>query len=117
MMVSVLLVFLLFAVLQVAAVFYVKSVVAAGASDGARYAANADVDAAAGAPRASRTIGQALGAGMARRVPCSGREVIDDASSLATAQVTCRGRIRSVFVPLGVFVTIDVTAQSLKEHP
>jgi Flp pilus assembly protein TadG len=62
-MISILLVFLLFAVLQVAALFYVRSVAAAAASDGARYAANADIDPSAGGSRASAAIGQGLGVG------------------------------------------------------
>lgn len=116
-MISVLLVFLLFAVLQVAAVFYVRSVVAAAAADGARYAANASVDPAAGGPRASTLIGRGLGTGMARRLPCTGGQVIDPASGLVTAEVRCQGRIRSVFVPIGALVNIDVSGQSLKDAP
>lgn len=116
-MISVLLVFLLFAVLQVAAVFYVRSVVAAAAADGARYAANASVDPAAGGPRASALIGRGLGTGMARRVQCAGGQLVDQVSGLVTAEVRCQGRIRSVFVPIGALVDIDVSGQSLKDAP
>lgn len=114
-MISVLLVFLLFAVLQVAAVLYVRSVVAAAAADGARYAANASVDPAAGGPRASNLIGRGLGTGMARRLPCAGDQLIDPASGLVTAEVRCQGQIRSMFVPIGALVDIDVSGQSLKD--
>jgi len=116
-MISVLLVFLLFAVLQVAAVLYVRSVVASAAADGARYGANADVDPAAGGARASTLIGRGLGTGMARRLPCEGGQVIDEASGLVTAEVRCQGRIRSVFVPIGALVDIKVSGQSLKDAP
>jgi len=116
-MISVLLVFLLFAVLQVAALFYVRSVVASAAADGARYGANADVDPAAGGARASTLIGRGLGTGMARRLPCEGGQVIDEASGLVTAEVRCQGRIRSVFVPIGALVDIKVSGQSLKDAP
>lgn len=116
-LISVLLVFLLFAVLQVAAVFYVRSVVAAAAADGARYAANAGVDPISGGPRASTLIGRGLGAGMARRLPCAGGQLIDAASGLVTAEVRCQGRIRSVFVPVGALVSINVSGQSLKDAP
>jgi hypothetical protein len=116
-MVSVLLVFLLFAVLQVAAYFYVKSVAAASAADGARYGANAGLDPEVGGPRASLLIGQALSPSMAQRLPCIGEQATDGASGLVTARVQCRGQIASIFFPIGAFVTIDVSGQSLKERP
>jgi hypothetical protein len=115
-MISILLVFLLFAVLQVAALFYVRSVAAAAASDGARYAANADIDPSAGGSRASAAIGQGLGVGMARSLPCTSA-VLDAGNGLQATQVRCSGRIRSVFLPIGAFVTVDVTGQSLREVP
>ncbi|HEX8082567.1 MAG TPA: TadE/TadG family type IV pilus assembly protein [Jatrophihabitans sp.] len=114
---SVLLVMLLFAVLQVAAVFYVRSVASAAAADGARYAANAGVPAQAGAERAASLLAQALSPGMARRLPCAGGLVAEDGSGLVTAEVRCRGTIRSVFLPIGALVTVDVSGQSLKDDP
>ena len=60
-MMSVLLVFLLFAVLQVAVYFYARNIVAASAADAARYAANAGVDPASGGPRADALIRTATG--------------------------------------------------------
>lgn len=114
-MISALLVMLLFAVLQIAAVFYVRSVAAAAASDGARYAANADVDPAAGGQRASTVLRNGLGAGMAQSLPCTGAPVVDGATGLQTARVECTGQIRSMFLPIGMFVRIKVTGQSLKE--
>jgi hypothetical protein len=116
-LISVLLVFLLFAVLQVAAYFYVKSVAAASAADGARYGANAGLDPEVGGPRASVLIGQALSPSMAQRLPCTGEQAIDAASGLVTAKVRCRGQIASIFFFIGAFVTIDVSGQSLKERP
>jgi hypothetical protein len=115
-MISVLLVFLLFAVLQVAAYFYVKSIAAASAADGARYGANAGLDPGVGGPRASLLIGQALSPTMAQRLPCAGEQATDAASGLVTARVRCRGQITSIFLPIGAFVTIDVSGQSLKER-
>ncbi len=116
-MMSVLLVFLLFAVLQVAAVFYVRSIVSSAAADGARYGANAGVDPADGGPRASTLIERAMSAGMARQIPCVGAQTVDVASGLLTSAVACRGKIKSIFFPIGAFVTIDATGQSLKEQP
>lgn len=114
---SVLLVMLLFAVMQVAALFYVRSVAAAAAADGARYAANAGVSPQAGGERATALLGRALGTGMARRLPCAGDVVAEPGSGLATAEVRCRGTIRSVFLPLGALVRVEVSGQSLKDDP
>src|ERR1700759_3897468 len=71
-LVSVLLVFLLFAVLQVAALFYVRNIVAASAADGARYAATSDQSAAVGGQRASQRIASSLSSEVADGVPCQG---------------------------------------------
>lgn len=116
-MISVLLAFVLFAVLQVAALLYVRSVTAASAAAAARYAANANVDVSAGSARGTTLIEQALSAGMAHRLPCDSQLAADARSGLATARVRCHGQIRSIFLPLADLVTIDVTAESLKEQP
>ncbi|MGX7680855.1 TadE family protein [Jatrophihabitans sp. DSM 45814] len=116
-MVSVLLIFMLFGVLQVAALLYVRSVVSAAASDGARYGADSGVDPSAGGPRASDLITEALSPGLARRIPCVGSAITDPATGVDTAKVTCRGDIRSIFLPVGALVSIDVSGQSLRERP
>lgn len=116
-MISVLLVMLLLAVLQVAALYYVRSVAGAAAADGARYAANAGVDPAAGGPRASSLLARGLGSSTAHQLPCTGRSSVDAASDLVTAQVDCRGRIRSLLLPIGALVTVQVSARSLKDVP
>jgi TadE-like protein len=114
---SVLLVMLLFAVVQVAALFYVRSVAASAAADGARYAANAGVSPQAGGERASTLLGRALSPGMARRLPCAGFLIAEAGSGLGTTEVRCRGTISSVFLPIGALVTVDVSGQSLKDDP
>ena len=116
-MISALLVFLLFGVLQVAAVLYVRSVVAASAADGARYAAAAGVGPAAGGARANQLIAQALSPSLSRGIPCTGTTVVDPASGLRVDSVVCTGHIRSIFVPVGVFVDIHVRSRSLDETP
>jgi Flp pilus assembly protein TadG len=116
-MMSVLLVFLLFAVLQVAIFFYVRTIVSSAAADGARYAANVGVDSAAGGERASQLVGHALSGSLARDVPCVGTVVVDPASGIATSEVRCEGRIRSIFFPIGSLVTISADAHSLREVP
>jgi hypothetical protein len=116
-LIMVLLLMLLYAVLQVAVLYYVRSVAGASAADGARYAANADAGPADGARRASQEIGRGLGSAMAARLPCTGEVVPDPASSLQIARVHCQGRIRSLLLPLGAFVQIRVTGQSFKDRP
>jgi Flp pilus assembly protein TadG len=114
-LISVLLVFLLFAVLQVAVYFYARNIVAASAADAARYAANAGVDARAGGPRAVELIRDGLGSGAAEQFSCRGSTTNDAASGLALATVHCSGRLTFTFLPLGVPLRIDVTSSSLKE--
>jgi Flp pilus assembly protein TadG len=116
-MITVLLVFLLFAVLQVAALFYVRSVTSAAAADGARFAANANVEPAAGGPRASALVAHGLGGRLAGQLPCVGQAMPDPGSGLVTAEVHCQGRIRSLLLPIGAFVRVDVTGRSLKDPP
>lgn len=115
-MIAALLVFLLFAVLQVALLFYVRTVVASSAADGARYAGAADVPTAAGAARASSLIADGLDAGVAAQVPCTATDEVDAASGLATVRVHCEGDIASVFLPIGAFVHIDVDSRVLSER-
>ena len=114
-MISVLLLFLFFAVLQVALVFYVRNIVEASAADGALYAASSGVAAEDGGTRASTEIGKSLSSTVARSVPCVGSLGTDAASGLPTTMVRCQGNIKSAFLPLGSLVRIDVTSRSLTE--
>jgi Flp pilus assembly protein TadG len=114
-MMSVLLVFLLFAVLQVAVYCYARNIVAASAADAARYAANAGVDPASAGPRADELIRKGIGAGEGSRIPCRGSTTTDPASGLTVATVHCRGRLKLTFLPLDLPLWIDVTTSSLKE--
>lgn len=115
-MIAVLLVFLLFAVLQVALLFYVRTVVASSAADGARFAGSADVTPAEGAQRATSLIASGLNADVAAQVPCTASEQRDPASGLATVEVHCEGRISSLFLPIGAFVHVDVRSHVLREQ-
>ncbi len=114
-MVSVLLVFLLFAVLQVAALFYVRTIIAASAADGARYAATSDEPVQVGGLRASQRIASSLSAQVASGVPCRGTAGEDAASGLDTTSVHCEGTIKSIFLPFGALVHVSVTARALTE--
>ena len=115
-MVTVLLVLLLFGVLQVAALFYVRSVVASAASDGARYGANAGVEPSAGGQRASELISRGLTDNLAKGISCVGQQERDPETGTAVASVRCQGRIRSVFLPLGALIAVSASGQSLREQ-
>jgi hypothetical protein len=115
--VAVLLVFLLFAVLQIAALFYVRSIVAASAADGARYAVNADVGPDAGAARATAQIRDGLNDRIAADVPCTGSVSIDPVSGLRLTSVRCTGSIHSLLLPFAALIGIDVRSRSLEEGP
>ena len=113
-MVTVLLIFLVFAVLQVAVYLYVRNIVQASAAAGARYAANQGVDYASGGEHASVLLRQGPGATIARNLPCRGSPG-RDVSGLPLAVVHCGGHLKSIFLPLGRVLSIDVTARVLKE--
>lgn len=110
-----LLVFLLFAVLQVAVYFYARTVVAASASDAARFAASADVDPAVGAARARELIADSLDADDAASVPCESGPSTDAATGLATVTVRCHGEVGLLLLPLHVPLVIDIRSSALRE--
>ena len=114
---AVLLIFLLFAVLQIAALFYVRSIVAASAADGARYAANADVGPEAGARRATDLIRDGLNEQIAGDVPCSGSVSADPDTGLRLTSVRCTGSIHSLLLPVAALIGIDVRSRALEEGP
>jgi Flp pilus assembly protein TadG len=115
-MISVLLLFLLLAVLQVAVYFYARNVAASSAADGARYAAAEGVDPRAGGARATDLIGSGLDSTDASAIICTGVPGRDAATGLAVATVRCRGQIRLLFSPLRLPLTIDVSSSVLKEQ-
>jgi Flp pilus assembly protein TadG len=114
-LISALLVLLLFGVLQVAVYFYARTVVAAAASDAARYAANAGVGPDAGADRARRLITDGLNSGDAASVPCTSGASVDVATGLPTVTVHCTGRVGLLLLPLHMPLRVDVRASALKE--
>jgi hypothetical protein len=114
-MISVLLVFLLFAVLQVGLYVYARNVIASAASEGASYGADQDVGAAVGGERATALISKGLGPGEAKRIPCVGSTDTDRASGLTVAKVRCRGQVKMILAPLLMPLRIDVAAEAVKE--
>lgn len=114
-LISVLLVFLLFGVLQVAVYFYARVIVSSSAADAARYAATAGIPPGAGAERAERLIAQSLGGGRATRIRCTSRIGTDAASGYAVTTVHCTGRVRAMLVPLDIPLRLDLTSSALRE--
>lgn len=116
-MMTVLLVLLLFAVLQVAIYVYARNVVSSAVADAARYAATNDPD--SGAQRANDLVAKGLNRRSADALRCVGRTDTDAASGLATVTVRCAGRIGPTFLPLGLLpLRVDVSSSVLQEpHP
>jgi Flp pilus assembly protein TadG len=114
-LVSVVLVFLLFAVLQVAVYAYIRHVVIADAANAARYAAASGVSVEAAIPRANALISSHLGAAAAHDLKCVASQTVDGASGLMLVSVQCHGPIRSLFLPVGTFLNLDISTSALKE--
>jgi Flp pilus assembly protein TadG len=113
-MVSMLIVALLLAVLQVAVYVHVRNVVTASAQAGARYAANADVASAAGAPRTVEIVARATSVQTAEGLTCSSREEVDP-SGLTLVVVRCSGAVPTLLATLGNLLPLEVTGRAVKE--
>ena len=113
-LVSVLVLTLLMAVLQVAVYVHVRTVVAAGAQEGARYAANADVPTGAGVSRTLQVVARATSQQTADGLTCTaGQET--DATGLVLVVVRCTGSVPSLLSGLGDLLPVDVTGRSFEE--
>ena len=113
-LVSVLIVVLLMAVLQVAVYVHVRNVVTASAQEGARYAANADVDSALGAARAVEVVAGATSEQTAGGLACTSAEETDP-SGLTLVVVRCSGSVPSLLADLGNLLPLEVTGRAVKE--
>jgi Flp pilus assembly protein TadG len=113
-MVSLLIVALLLAVLQVAVYVHVRNVVTASAQEGARYAANADVDSSAGAARTVEVVAGATSNQTAQGLACTSTEEVDS-SGLTLVVVRCSGSVPSLLSALGNLLPLDVTGRAVKE--
>jgi Flp pilus assembly protein TadG len=113
-LVSVLVVALLLAVLQVAVYVHVRNVVVAGAQEGARYAANADVPAQAGVGRTLEVIGRATSTATAAGLACTSAQEVDD-SGLVLVVVRCTGAVPSLFAGLGELLPLSATGRAVEE--
>jgi Flp pilus assembly protein TadG len=115
-LVSVLIVTLLIAVLQVAVYVHVRNVVTASAEEGARYAANADVDSGAGAGRTVEVVARATSEQTAEGLACTSTEAMD-ATGLPLVVVRCSGSVPALLAGLGNLLPLEVTGRAVKETP
>jgi Flp pilus assembly protein TadG len=113
-MVSLLIVTLLLAVLQVAVYVHVRNVVTASAQAGARYAANADVDSAVGAARTVEVVAHATSTQTSDGLSCSSGEEADP-SGLTVVVVRCTGSVPALLASLGNLLPLEVTGRAVKE--
>ena len=113
-MVSMLIVALLLAVLQVAVYVHVRNVVTASAQDGARYAANADVGSSSGAARTLDVVARATSVQTARGLVCTSGEELDPGGATLVV-VRCSGSVPSLLAALGNVLPLQVTGRAMKE--
>ena len=113
-LVSLVIVMLLLAVLQVAVYVHVRNVVTASAQEGARFAANADVDSGLGADRTVEIVGRATSAQTAGGLTCTSTEDVDT-SGLTLVVVRCAGSVPSLLAGLGNLLPLQVTGRAVKE--
>lgn len=113
-LVSLLIVALLLAVLQVAVYAHVRNVVTASAQEGARFAANADVDSALGAARTVEVVARATSQRTAEGLACTSGEETDP-SGLTLVVVECTGSVPSLISALGDLLPLEATGRAVKE--
>lgn len=113
-LVSVLIVVLLLAVLQVAVYVHVRNVVTASAQEGARYAANADVPSTEGGGRTVAVVARATSEQTARGLSCTSTEEVDG-SGLTLVVVRCSGSVPTLLSGLGNLLPLEVTGRAVKE--
>jgi Flp pilus assembly protein TadG len=115
-LVSVLGVGLLLAVLQLAVYVHVRNVVTASAQEGARYAANADVDADQGAARTLQVVARATSVRTAEGLSCTSADETDP-TGLTLVVVRCSGSVPTLFAALGNVLPVEVTGRAVEETP
>ncbi|SDC56160.1 TadE-like protein [Geodermatophilus telluris] len=115
-LVSVLVVVLLLAVLQVAVYVHVRNVVVAGAQEGARFAANADVPVSEATGRTLAVVARATTEQTADGLQCTAAEEVD-ATGLTLVTVRCAGAVPTLLAGLGDVLPLEVTGRAVEEAP
>lgn len=116
LLVTVLLMFVTLAVMQVAVYLYIRNVTVASATEGARYAANSDSSPTEGAARANELLAKGVGSAVANRVSCGGELETGEAAKVLVV-VRCSGKIPAFFAPVGGLIPLDVSAHAMREGP
>ena len=111
-LVSVLLVGLFLAVLQLGFVLHTRNVLVAAAQEGARYGANADRGVADAEARTREVVTGALSSGVAGRMTYEAQQVVR--GGVTTVEVTVRGPLPLVFLPAGP-LSLSVRGHALEE--
>lgn len=111
-LVSVLLVGLFLAVLQLGFVLHTRNVLVASAQEGARYGANADRGPADAQARTREVVATALSGTVAGRMRYEAQEVVR--GGVVTVEVTVRGPLPLVFLPAGP-LSLTVRGHALEE--
>ena len=93
---------------------HVRNVVTASAQEGARYAANADVDSSYGAARTVEIVGRATSPQTAAGLSCTSAEE-PDPTGLGLVVVRCSGSVPTMFAALGNLLPLEVTGRAVKE--
>ena len=114
-LVSLLILTLLLAVLQLAVYVHLRNVVTASAQEGARFAANADVDSGLGAARTVEIVARATTARTAAGLSCTSAEEADP-SGLTVVVVRCTGSVPTLLSPLGDVLPLTATGRAVKEQ-
>jgi Flp pilus assembly protein TadG len=112
--VSVLIMALLLAVLQVAVYVHVRNVVTVSAQEGARYAAAEDVPSDAGAGRTVELVARATSVRTAQGLTCASAEETDPTGATLVV-VHCSGDVPSLFAALGSVLPLEATGRAIKE--
>lgn len=100
--------------LQVGVYVHVRNVIVASAQEGARFAANADVDSSAGGPRTIQLVAQALSESTADGLRCeSGEEA--GPGGVVVVVVHCQGRVDALLDVFGDVLPIEATGRAVKE--
>jgi Flp pilus assembly protein TadG len=115
-LVSILVLALFLIVFQVGVAFHVRTLVAAAASEGARFGAAADRTPQEGAERAQSalrdSLGDRIGAAI-RCTPATGDGTVNVGGAVVV-EIVCRGPMPIVFLPSPA-VTIEVKGHALEE--
>lgn len=115
-MVSVVLILLFAAVLQVGIYFHLRNVIAASAAEGARYGANADRTYADASTQTHAIVRQAINGGVADRLQYAAN-LESGAAGVPLVRVQVTGDVPSIFAPLGARLPVRITARAIKEIP